>query len=130
MLITYATLLALVMVAQIIAAILAFQTANDQQKVTDFATGAWQTMPLDLKNKFQSSFSCCGFRTAFDRPGDNCATLFNPCRDEMERELTAGLRSSAIYLLVTAGSQLFGILLATILAMDERKRVQGYGQGW
>jgi hypothetical protein len=129
LLISYTIILCLLIVAQCIAGGLSLTTSSDQSKVSSYSTRAWSAMTDDMRNQFQSTYSCCGYNVPLDRPGSNCATVI-PCSNQMQNQVANAFKSTGIYLFVSAAIQLFGVVVAIVLTVDEGKRTSGYGHSW
>lgn len=133
LLLTYAVLVILLILAQCIAGGLSISASQDQGRMAQYSDRLWTNMNNDLRNQFQKTNNCCGYNILMDRPGDQCPAnvgVVIPCRSQFQDFVTRGFQMAGVYSFVAVVCELVAVTIAFILAFDERKRLQGYGRGW
>jgi hypothetical protein len=132
LLITYAAMVILLILAQCVVGGLSFAGSQDQSRMTNYSAQIWTNMSNDMRNKFQADKNCCGFSNALDQAGTQCpaAGAKIPCAPEFTSFVTNAFEFAGIYMFVAVGCEIVAVIMAFILAFDDRKRLTGYGQAW
>ncbi len=132
LLVSYACVLAVLILIQIILGGIIIGYSGNEDKIREYGSQLWDVLSADQRSEFQKSNDCIGYALLIDRPGPEIPITVNisPCAPAVVKTIKYLMRGTGVYLFITAVLEMFAGAIAFVLIRDENKRMQGFSYGY